>query len=82
MQMLPITLRVNCGFARVGLVRSSEEDFKSTFQAPLKLEDNYFQRRSDRRTCSSYETHVKAMHVQGMFILCLTSDKVVGSFQV
>ena len=22
------------------------------------------------------------VHVQGMFILCLTSDKVVGSFQV
>ena len=60
-QMLPITLRVNCDFARVGLVQSSEEEFKSTFQAPLKLEDNFFQRRSDGRTCSSYETHVKAM---------------------
>ena len=59
--MLPFTLRVNCGFARVALVRSSEDDFKSLFQAPLKLEDSYFQRKSDGRTCSSYETRVKAM---------------------
>ena len=50
-----------CGFARVGLVWSSEKEFKSTFQASLKLEDNYFQRKSGGRTCSRYENHVKAM---------------------
>ena len=59
--VLPFTLRVNCGFARVALVRSSVDDFKSLFQAPLKLEDSYFQRKSDGRTCSSYETHAKTM---------------------
>ena len=34
-EMLPFTLRVNCGFARVALVRSSEDDFKSLFQGMM-----------------------------------------------